>query len=100
MNIDVLEKYYKSKFGEDIGYITAKQKIVSKINNIEEEIVYETIEKENYQILKTKKNNCLFSNKCKYCNKGVTKEEDRIRFIKNNCCELCFIQNEEGRNGK
>jgi hypothetical protein len=101
MNIETIEKYYKNKFGEDICILSAKQKIVSKIENLEDNIKYETKEEEGYEIRKSIRNLSLFSNKCKYCEKSTVKENDRINFIKHNCCERCYILYEEQRkNGR
>jgi hypothetical protein len=100
MNIETIEKYYKDKFGEDICILNAKQKITSKIENLEDNIKYEIIEQDGYEMKRTVRNLSLFSNKCKYCQKGTVKENDRINFIKYKCCEKCYILYEEQRNGR
>lgn len=100
MDLDVLDKYYRKKFNEDIFIINTKQKSVSNIGNLEENIVYETIEKDGYEIKKVNRAASLFSNICKYCKNSAVKDNDRIMYIKYGCCESCYILKEEQRNGR
>lgn len=100
MDIDVIEKYYKQKYKEDISIISTRQKIISNIENIEDKIEYENIEKDGYEIIKTKRNTSVFDNKCKHCKSSVYKEVDRVYYLKYGCCEQCYIYKEENRNGR
>lgn len=95
MNPDTLENYYKNKFNEKIFHVSQKSKSILFIEDLESKVESEEIEKENYKIIKPKRNLSVFSNKCKYCPKSAIKELDRLYYLKYNCCYECYVKFEE-----
>lgn len=101
MNIvDGIYKYYKNKFNEDLVLLQNKTRSVSSIVDLESSIEKEEIEKEDYSIIKPKRNLSLFSKQCKYCKNSLFKEKDIICYNKHNCCDSCYILYEENRNDR
>lgn len=95
MNLQEVEKYYENKFSEKIVIINAKQRDSRNIDILETEIKKETIEKEGYTLTAPVRKRSLFDNKCKYCNNGCVKDNDRFYFSKYGACTNCSIIHEE-----
>jgi len=90
-----LEKYYKTKYNDSIQYIKPQKKSVSEIKDSELFFETEEVEKDNYNLIKPKRELSIFSNKCKYCKKSTIKQLDRECYLRYDCCFECSIRFEE-----
>lgn len=90
-----IEKYYKNKFNESVFVINPEKKLISQIKDLESLVESEQIEKDNYKIIRPKRELSLFLNKCKYCEKSVIKQLDRTHYLRYDCCYECYVKFEE-----
>lgn len=90
-----LEKYFQEKYKEPVFQVPEQSKnsrfiidLSTKIQNIEEK-------KNEYSIIKPKRNTSVFEQKCKHCDKFVYKKLDLSTYYKSNYCYDCYIRYEE-----